>query len=148
MERFMQYLNDIKNKKSVILTSIDSDGFPRNRAMLVIKREWQPNIMYFSTNTSSNKIQHFKTNPKASIYCYDDSNFEGICLIGNITIHKDQKTKDRFWHKGDEQYYPLGKKDPDYTIIKFATLNGYYYKNVVTKFKLDDLILKNDDFDE
>jgi len=136
-KRYLEVIDNLKNQKAIILSSISQDGYPSNRAMLTIKRKFNRKEMYFSTNTSSSKIEEYLKNNKASIYYYDDTTFEGIMLQGHIEVKQDSETKDFFWHKGDEQYYPLGKTDPDYTILKFNAVSGSHYKNgITTKFVL------------
>ncbi len=137
MHEYLKFIEDIKNQKTIVLSSLDKDGYPVNRAMLVVKRSFCINKMYFSTNTSSSKITEFENDSRASVFYYNDSNFKGVNLRGKITIMQDQETKDHFWHDGDEQYYHLGKTDPDYTILKFEPEMGSYYSGgITTKFKL------------
>jgi len=134
---YINFLKEIKNKKSLVLSSISEQGYPISRAMLIIDKQWSIDSMYFSTNTSSKKIAEFQSNSKASIYYYDETTFQGINLIGHIDVLQNQDTKDLFWCEGDEQYYKLGKTDPDYSILKFTPLRGSYYNsNYTIKFSL------------
>ena len=132
---YKEYFEDLKDCKSIVLSSIDLDGYPANRSMLVIKKKWSKEGIYFSTNTSSEKIAHFLLNDKASIYYSDSNSFIGFYLRGKISIHQDIETKSMFWEEGDEKYYPLGKKDPDYSIIRFLPMNGkYYFRGKTVRF--------------
>ncbi len=136
-KEYLYFIDTIKNKKSLVLSSINKDGYPINRAMLIIEKKWSIDGMYFSTNTSSAKINEYLNNKNASIYYYDEDTFKGVNLIGYVDVLQDQETKDFFWCEGDEQYYALGKTDPDYSILKFTPLRGSYYNSSDTiKFEL------------
>lgn len=129
--------NIILKAKTVVLTSIEEEGFPVNRAMLTIKRNMGLDVMYFSTNTSSRKIKDFIRDRKSSLYFYNPVKFKGVYIKGVIEIIQAQEVKDYFWHEGDEQYYPFGKTDPDYTILKFTAISGaYYYGQDVCEFTI------------
>jgi general stress protein 26 len=54
--------------------------------------------------------------------------FRGICASGIIEEEHDTKIKEDFWQKEWTMYYPLGKKDPDYTLLKLTStkIEGWY----------------------
>ena len=49
----------IKKQKTAFISSVDENGFPVTRAMLC-PREIDGNDIYFSTNTSSRKVEQYK----------------------------------------------------------------------------------------
>jgi general stress protein 26 len=116
----------------VILTTIDSDGFPQTRAMFNLRnKEKFPKLTaffseqnddfftIFSTNTSSTKIENVRSNPKASLYyCLPDES-RGVMLGGILEIVTDEALKQAIWHDGWERYYPSGYNDPDHTVLRF-----------------------------
>ena len=59
-------LEFIKKQKTAFISSIDEEGFPITRAMLVPRRI-EENTMYFSTNTSSKKVKQYLENSKACV---------------------------------------------------------------------------------
>lgn len=119
----------IDRQKIAYLGYQDSEGYPVTKAMLMAKGREGIRTIYFSTNTSSNKVSCLLKNPKASVYFDDRRFFRGVSLLGTVEVLKDQKTKDWFWEEGDERYYPLGKTDPDYCILKFTAQKGRYFCN-------------------
>lgn len=128
----------ITSSKTVIVNSISKEGFPISRAMLTIDKRLSLQEMYFSTNTSSMKVDQFLHNNRASLYYHNQNTFQGLLLIGYIDVLTDQETKDFFWEQGDENYYKQGKTDPDYCILRFRPFEGYYYYNLsVTKFSVE-----------
>ena len=112
------------------LTTIDDLGFPQTRAMLnlrnsklypglvpLFKRHNDDYLAYFTTNTSSQKINQIKNNPKVSVYYAKPRDWRGLMLGGTIEIVKDQTIKRSLWQDAWTMYYPRGSADPDYTIL-------------------------------
>lgn len=128
----------ITSSKTVIVNSISKEGFPISRAMLTIGKRLSLQEMYFSTNMSSQKVNQFLSNKKASLYYHNQTSFQGLLMIGYIDVLTDQETKDFFWEQGDENYYKKGKIDPDYCILRFRPFEGQYYHNLsVEKFTVE-----------
>ncbi len=126
-------------QKIAYLCSIDEEGFPQTKAVLVREHD-NLSIQYFSTNTSSKRVQQFLKNPKASVYYCNKLLFKGALFTGIVEICTDHETKKRFWHAGDTQYYSLGIDDPDYCIIKFIAYKVNYYHG------LNNITLSMEDF--
>lgn len=131
----------IKKQKVAFIASVDEDGFPNMKAMLM-PRKIDGNDYYFSTNTSSVRSQQFSKNPKASIYFYNKGRFryEGIMLIGTMEVLQDENIKKEIWHTGDTMFYKQGVSDPDYCVLKFTAAKGRHYCDLKTEsFNVDGL---------
>ncbi len=117
--------------KAVIsfLGSLDDEGFPNIKAMLQPRKRDGIKYIYFTTNTSSMRVNQFKTNPKASVYFCDKRFFRGVMLKGTMEVLEDNNSKEMIWRDGDTLYYPLGVTDPDYCVLKFTAISGRYYSN-------------------
>ncbi len=115
--------------------SVDEQGFPNVKAMLKPRKQVGLNEFYFSTNTSSMRVQQYKDNPKASIYFYHKGliKYEGVMLTGKMEVMTDQQTKDMIWRKGDTMFYKQGVTDPDYCVLKFTAQSGRYYCDLKTE---------------
>lgn len=116
------------------LSYVDKEGFPVTKAMLKPRERNGLKEIWFSTNTSSNKVACFKENEKASVYFIDKRFFRGVSLIGTIEVLETVEEKERIWQDGDEMYYKKGVTDPDYCVLKFTAFKGRYYSN----FKSED----------
>lgn len=126
------------NSNTAYLASIDHEGYPIMRAMLVLEHD-DLKTQYFSTNTSSRKIGYYTENSKASVYYCDSNNFKGALFIGDIQVCTDQETKDFLWREGFERYYPKGVTDPDYCVLKLTVRHGSYYHGLnSTNFTIDE----------
>ncbi len=131
--------NMIDKQRVCYISSVDEDGFPNTKAMLRPRKRNGIKEIYLSTNTSSLKVSSFRNNPKACLYFCDRRFFRGIMLKGTVEILEDQESKDMIWQVGDTMYYPKGKTDPDYCVIKFTSVCARYYSN----FKSEDLEIQS-----
>lgn len=123
-----QIFQFISEQKTAFIASVNTDGFPVIRAMLA-PRKVDGNAIYFSTNTSSNKIKQYTENDKACVYFYQRGRFkyQGVSIIGKMEICTDQATKDMIWRFGDKLFYKQGVTDPDYCVLKFTCSQAEYY---------------------
>ncbi|PKL35624.1 MAG: pyridoxamine 5'-phosphate oxidase [Spirochaetae bacterium HGW-Spirochaetae-1] len=112
-----------------LISSVDESGFPNTKAMLPPRKRNGISEFYFTTNTSSMRVNQYKLNNKACIYFFDKRFFRGVMLIGTMEVLNDQKTKDMIWQDGDTMYYPQGVTDPDYCVLKFSAKRMRIYQN-------------------
>ena len=142
----------IENSLVAYFSTVDSNGYPITRALLNTRykerypefinfynRQDNKYILYFSTNTSSSKIEHIKENPKISVYFCDPEDFKGVMFGGDIEIVEDMDIKREFWLDRSKRYYPKGLEDPDYSILRFTPKNAiFYYRLQQTQFELGE----------
>jgi len=118
---------ELANRSNIAMLSTNGDeGYPNTKAMIKVRND-ELTTIWFSTNTSSKRVSQLLRDPKANVYFVDTENWEGLMLVGEVEVLQDAATKERFWHPGDEKYYPLGVTDPDYTILRFNVHWGNYY---------------------
>jgi len=124
----------VKKSSVSFISSVDEKGFPNTKAMLPPRIIDGLKTFYFSTNTSSARVQQYRQNPKACIYFYQKSLFLywGVMLKGSMQVLEDEAIKQVLWKPGDKMYYPQGVTDPDYCVLKFTANEGRYYYNLET----------------
>jgi len=129
-----QLFEFISEQKTAFIASVDGQGFPVVRAMLA-PRKIEGNEVYFSTNTSSNKVKQYLENEKACIYFYKRGRFryQGVCILGEMEVCTDQASKDMIWRMGDRLFYKQGVTDPDYCVLKFKCKTAEYYCDFKTE---------------
>ena len=127
----------IDNAGNAFISYIDEDGFPVAKAMLKPRKRNGIREIWFSTNTSSNKVRCFKRNSKASVYFIDKRFFRGASLIGTMEVLENAEAKEMLWQDGDDMFYKLGVTDPDYCVLKFSATKCRFYGN----FKSEDIAL-------
>ncbi len=121
--------NLIAKRKTAYISSIDEEGFPNTKAMLPARKTVGIKEFYFTTNTSSMRVEQYRKNPKACVYYADTRFFRGVMLKGTMEVLTDADIKHECWRIGDDMYYSEGKDDPDYCILKFTAYAGRYYAN-------------------
>jgi pyridoxamine 5'-phosphate oxidase len=115
-----------KNSKIAYVASINNDGYPQIKAMLVLEHD-SIQRQYFSTNLSSKRTRQFLKNPKASVYYCNEEQFKGVLFTGTMEVCTDRNTKTFLWREGFEMYYPKGVEDEDYCVLRFTADNVNYY---------------------
>lgn len=129
-----QIFEFIEKQKVAFIASVDKDGFPNMKAMLM-PRKIEGNCFYFSTNTSSMRIEQYRENERASIYFFNKGRFryEAVMLVGTMEVLEDFETKKEIWRTGDTMFYRKGVTDPDYCVLKFTAIKGRHYCDLKTE---------------
>ena len=91
------------------ISSVDEEGYPCTKAMLSPRVREGIKVFYFTTNTFSLRVAHYKANPKASIYFCDAEGFKGMMLRGTMEVLTDAISKEKIWRNGDEEYYECAR---------------------------------------
>lgn len=130
--------NLIDKANVAFIASVDEDGFPNMKAMLVPRIRKGIKTFYFTTNTSSMRVRQYLGNDKASIYFYDKRFYRGVMLVGNMEVLTDKESRELIWREGDEMYYPKGVTDEDYAVLRFKAFKGRYYRD----FSSEDFIVE------
>lgn len=127
--------NFIDKQKVCIIGSVDDTGCPNIKAMLKPRKRIGLKEFFFSTNTSSMRVEQYRANPNACIYFYHKGliRYTGVMLKGRMEILTDQETKNMIWKKGDTMFYKKGVTDPDYCVLKFSATGGRYYCDLKTE---------------
>lgn len=123
-------LDLIERSRSVLVGSIDDEGWPNIKGMFNLRHDGLKTFL-FSTNTSSRRVGHFVADPRACLYFVDFGRVEGLQLAGKMEALQDPQLKQLLWFDGCEKYYPLGVTDPDYTVLRFTAERGNYYHRLV-----------------
>jgi len=134
MKTRAQLIEFIEKQKVAFIASVDNDGFPNMKAMLM-PRKIDGNCFYFTTNTSSMRVSQYRQNEKASIYFFNKGRFryEGMMLIGTMEVLEDAETKQDIWRTGDTMFYKGGVTDPDYCVLRFTANKGRHYCDLKTE---------------
>ena len=103
----------IDKASTSFIAYVDDNGYPITKAMLKPRERNGIKTIWFSTNTSSNKVKYFKENNKASVYFIDKRFFRGVSLIGTMEVLETAEAKERIWQDGDTMYYKEGVTDVD-----------------------------------
>lgn len=119
----------IDKASTSFIAYVDGEGYPITKAMLKPREREGIKTIWFSTNTSSNKVKCFRANQKASVYFIDKRFFRGVSLVGTVEVLETPEAKARIWRAGDTLYYKGGVTDPDYCVLRFTAQKGRYYSS-------------------
>lgn len=118
------------NKAGTAMVGSNSqDGYPHIKAMFKMENEGLVTV-WFSTNTSSQRVTAFRNDRRACVYFVDMEEARGLMLVGDMQVRDDLECRQRIWREGYERYYPLGVTDPDYAVLRFTAHSGKYYHNL------------------
>ena len=101
--------------ESVVLTSIDENGFPRPVPMSKVKAEGITTI-WFATGTYSEKAG----------VCFQKE-INSVVLTGYIEIVTDEAEKKALWQDWFIEHFPGGVNDPTYCVLKFTAKRATYW---------------------
>lgn len=134
-----EIINLRENSPFAYLASVNETGYPQIKAMQVLETN-ALRVHYFSTNTSTKRVEQFLKNPKASVYYCNTEQVKGALFTGTIEVCTDHDTKALLWNDNSWQYYPKGIDDEDYSVYKFtAEAVNYYYKLSNITISIDEL---------
>ena len=85
-------------------------------------------LVYFTTNTSSQKLGQIRADPRVSVYYCNPEQFHGLMLSGDVEVIDDSALRHALWSEGWERYYPGGPDDPDHTVLLLRprSVRGWY----------------------
>ncbi|MFC2134340.1 pyridoxamine 5'-phosphate oxidase family protein [Bacteroidota bacterium] len=119
------------------LSTIHPRGYPETRAIYNFRNKEQfPNLIdlfknhdddffvYFTTDTSSQKMKQINENPNVSIYYCNMKEWHTLLLIGKAEEVTDAGILKSCWKDEWSQYYKGKWEDPEYTIIKLTPFRG------------------------
>jgi general stress protein 26 len=123
----------------VFVSTLQNDGFPDTRVMFNLLKLRagiltggpaaldSPFESWLGTNTSSQKVQQIRKDPRVCLYYADTDAFEGLTLQGTVEEIQDRGIKQAIWMDGWEMYYPGGLDGGDFTVLRFKPERGRYY---------------------
>lgn len=102
----------------ITLSSVNENGYPRICVLSKTKSEGIKKV-WCSTGFTSQKVKHFKENPKASICFWKGG--DSVTLLGKVTVRTDREIKEEMWIDWFIEHFPGGIDDPGYCILEFTT---------------------------
>jgi general stress protein 26 len=96
-----------------LATSMDDQPYVRVMHWSRIEDDF---TIWLATSGSSGKIRHIESNPKVCAMFTHEVGY--VRVFGRAEIVNDRKIKDGFWQDQWDAYWPEGKADPDYRLLK------------------------------
>ena len=102
-----------------ILMTHGLDGFPTARPMgtLCVEEDF---TVYYATAAQLAKCAQIEANPKAAVYWPNlgEDGYGWAMAKGEAELTADPAVLDRFWKDEYVRYFPEGRNDPTYIIIR------------------------------
>jgi general stress protein 26 len=114
-------LEIIRDVPVSILITHGKDGFPAARPMghLLVEDDL---TVYFATSTRLAKCGQMKANPNVAVYWEkagrDRHGYAWVMVQGTAELTQERGVLDRFWDDSFTHYFPEGRSDPRYVIIR------------------------------
>lgn len=122
MKTILEEANEILQRCDVVvLTSVNSEGFPRPVPLSKISSNGL-NEIWFATGKGSVKVRDFSTNNKSGVCFYEQGN--SIAMEGITEIVSDIESKKKFWQDWFIEHFPKGVEDENYILLKFIGKNA------------------------
>jgi general stress protein 26 len=131
---FEALAGDIMGRADMVaLATIGAEPYPHVRALFNFRDAMRfPSLaayqkdkglsIYLGTNASSIKLREIGEEPWVSVYYMIPAEFKGLCLSGKAVADADARAA--LWVEGWEMYYPAGRKDPDYAVLRVDPLRA------------------------
>ena len=113
----------IKKHRNVHMATVGVDNNPNCRVMYTARVDEDDNL-WFATHTESDKMAELAKNPTCVITSWADNEY--VHLTGEVQKVDDQKTKEELWEDDWSMYFPRGKSDPAYTLVKVKVRNAEF----------------------
>ena len=119
-----------RNDESYLAT-IDAQGKPAIRGMMIWRRDGLRKIWYVGLS-SSRKIQNLANNPSAGVYVWDnDQKVRALALTGTARMLTDSAVKQEFWKDSLLKFYN-GPDDPEYCVLEFIASECDYRQDDIS----------------
>ena len=96
------FKDGVKNTKSSfhfpVISTIDKDGFPSSRTVVLRKIDKKNKIISFNTDIRSNKWNEIINNNKVSVSIYDTSKKTQIRILGKAIVNYKNKIWESAWN--------------------------------------------------
>jgi general stress protein 26 len=88
---------------------------PFGRVMWTVQAEDDFTLWYTSA-ASSQKMRQLEKNPSVCLTIYESG--KDARIFGRAEPVTDRETKDRLWKEDWRRYFPQGKEDPEYQLVR------------------------------
>lgn len=80
-----------------VVTSVDADGNPQARTMILRAVDREARTMRFHTDVRSAKMSHWKFKPRVCVLGYDASKKIQLRVNGRVVLHTDDAVAEKAW---------------------------------------------------
>ncbi len=112
-------------KVCLFCTNLESQPFD-TRPMSTLDIDDEGNL-WFMSSKSSNKDQQIKQDDKVQLLYADNGSSTYLSVYGHADVFSDRSKVEELWTPIAKAWFTEGKDDPDISIIRVRTEEGYYW---------------------
>lgn len=101
------------------LATIDRHGFPTMVALVPLPTKRSLTEIFFYTSRQTMTAQNIRANNRASLFCYDRSDYSSVMLKGRLTLVGTEAFQNDWRNELNDFQRQLNYQDP--VILKFQT---------------------------
>jgi general stress protein 26 len=128
-----QLLKLIHDYDTAIFTTVSPDGSLHSRPMATQKP--QPDMdIWFVGRLDSTKIRDLEANPRINLAYYDKPSNGYVSISARVRLNRDRARIAEVWEADWKLWFPLGKDDPDITLIIVEPEQAEYIDPATSKW--------------
>lgn len=112
---FSTNLKTSTNSRPMALQEVDDDG-----------------NLWFLSDVTSGKNKDIENDPEVELYFMNNSKYEYVFIKGKASISQDRNLIEKYWTNFANAWFEC-KDDPNVSVIKVTTTDGYYYETKENK---------------
>lgn len=119
-----QAIEILQRCETIVLASVNKDGYPRPVPMSKIHTEGL-NEIWMATGKNSLKTKDFIRSSQAGI-CFSEAE-NSVAMTGKIEIVTDKAVKEKLWQEWFIVHFPGGVADKNYILLKFTGCHATFW---------------------
>lgn len=118
------------------LATVEGDA-PRLRVMHAARID-DDLVIWFACGASSNKVRHIQANPEVEVAFWESP--QDLVVSGTGEVVTDAETKHALWSDDWQRFFPQGKDDPGYCLLRITPTEALYRHMEHTGFMPQSLL--------
>ncbi|MDB5261599.1 MAG: ral stress protein [Adhaeribacter sp.] len=124
-ENLQTLAEKIKDIKTAMLVTAESDGTLRARPMQTLK--FEGNYLWFLTSSDSAKSQEIRNESHVNLTYAQESDKLYVSVSGIATISRDRQKIEELWSAPFKAWFPEGKEDPNIVVLRVEITQAEYW---------------------
>ena len=116
----------IRGIEVAMLVTVDEDGMPRSRPMLMPARKFD-GFLWFLTKASSHAVGEVAFNRRVNVSLASPERQRYVSICGTVEVIYDRVAIEALWQPEYGAIFPLGLDDPDLALLKVAVEDAEYW---------------------
>jgi len=120
--------DEIKGIKTVMFTTLGTDGFFRSRPMIAQKQEFDGTLWFFS-HLEDDKVKEIQNDNRVCASFVDPAGETWVSISGTAEIVVDKEIMKKMWNPDLKSWFSHEINDKDIVLIKVQAHKGEYWES-------------------